>query len=211
MYCSSLLNAQDNRLSFRLRGGNTSPFGNFAAASADVDYTFTNGIAINGGVQYNSTGRTAAELRPACLFELENGILSAGALLHYSHQSSINNYAAGLGATCSYRWLWFTAGYYYRQYSCNGSSLTEPFNLFYECGFNCLPNRSEWDLSIYVTNCELFELERHYQPSFMVQGWWYPNDWLGVNIGLSYKPTGVYGIASDYYQLYGSTGLCYRW
>lgn len=211
MYCSSLLNAQDSGISFRLRAGDTTPFGGFAAVSADVNHSFENNFAVNGGVQYNTIGRTATEIRPAYIFDLENGSLSTKILLHFSHQSSIDNFAVGFGADYSYKWLFLTAGYYYRQYSSNGSSLTEPFNLFYECGFNCLPNRSEWDLNIYVTNCELFELERHYQPSLMVQGWWYPNDWLGVNLGVSYKHTGMFGIASDYYQLYGSTGICYRW
>lgn len=209
--CCTVMQAQDSRISFRLRGGNTAPFGGFAAASVDVDHCFENSFAISGGVQYNSIGRTAAEIRPAYLFELEYGSVSANALLHYSYQSSINNFAAGLGASYSCSWLFITVGYYFRQYGCNSSRMTEAFNLFYEGGFKCLPNMDEWDLNLYVTNCELFELERHFQPSLMLQGWWYPNEWLGVNMGVSYKPTGMFGIASDYYQLYGSTGLCYRW
>lgn len=209
--CCSFIQAQDSSISFRLRAGDTTPFGGFAAVSADVKHSFENNFAVNGGVQYNSTGRTATEIRPAYIFDLENGSLSTKILLHYSHQSSIDNFAVGFGADYSYKWLFLTAGYYYRIYGCNGSYMKEYFNLFYQGGLKCLPDVEEWDLNIYITNCELFELERHYQPSLMVQGWWYPNDWLGVNLGVSYKHTGMFGIASDYYQLYGSTGICYRW
>ena len=209
--CCSFILAQDSGISFRLRAGDTTPFGGFAAVSADVNHSFENNFAVSGGVQYNSIGRTATEIRPAYIFDLENGSLRTKVLLHYSHQSSIDNFAVGFGADYSYKWLFLTAGYYYRIYGCNGSYMKEYFNLFYQGGLKCLPKVDKWDLNIYVTNCELFELDRHYQPSLMVQGWWYPNEWLGVNLGVSYKHTGMFGIASDYYQLYGSTGICYRW
>ena len=134
VFFTSFMQAQDSRLSFRLRAGDTTPFGGFAAVSADVNHSFENNFAVNGGVQYNTIGRTATEIRPAYSFELENGIISVTALLHYSHQSSIDNFAVGFGADYSYKWLFLTAGYYYRIYGCNGSYMKEYFNLFYQGG-----------------------------------------------------------------------------
>ena len=209
--CCSFILAQDSGISFRLRAGDTTPFGGFAAVSADVNHSFENNFAVSGGVQYNSTGRTATEIRPAYIFDLENGNLSTKVLLHYSHQSSIDNFAVGFGADYSYKWLFLTAGYYYRIYGCNGSYMKEYFNLFYQGGLKCLPNVDEWDLNIYVTNCELFELERHFQPSFIAECFYYPTQKIGVSFGLGCKPAGMFNMSADYYQSYLKTGLCYRW
>jgi hypothetical protein len=54
-------------------------------------------------------------------------------------------------------------------------------------------------------------LERHYQPSFAVEVWWYPNEKWGVQLGANYKPAGMFNISSDYYQMYGNIGVCYKW
>ena len=69
----------------------------------------------------------------------------------------------------------------------------------------------KWDLDLTMSNCETFELERHYQPSFMIQGWYYPKDFLGIALGVNYTPSGMLHRSADYYKIYTTAGICYRW
>ena len=69
----------------------------------------------------------------------------------------------------------------------------------------------KWDLFLSITNNELFELERHFQPSFIAECFYYPTQKIGVPFGLGCKPAGMFNMSADYYQSYLKTGLCYRW
>jgi hypothetical protein len=170
-----------------------------------------NHFAISGGVQYSTIGRTALEARPSYFKSVKWGQISAEALLHYTYMYSLNNFAAGVGIKLETKWIDAKLGYYYRLYGSAGNIITEPFNLYYKGTIHCLPMFEKWDLDLTLTNCETFELERHYQPSFIVQGWYYPKKFLGITLGANYKPSGMFHLSSDYYQFYTKLGVCYRW
>ena len=69
------------------------------------------------------------------------------------------------------------------------SRIHEPFNIYYELCLNFLPMVRDWDLHFSITNSEIFELERHYQPSFIAECRHYPLPELGIIFGLGYKPS----------------------
>ena len=102
-------------------------------------------------------------------------------------------------------------GYYSRAMMQGGDTINEQFNIYYELGIRCLPKLEKGDLNVIFTNSRIFELERHYQPSFAVEGWWYPTDKWGLQVGVNYKPAGMFNISSDFYQVYGNVGVCYKW
>ena len=203
--------AQQTEIAFGLRGGNNALFGDFATLSFEADYSAKQLFAIRGGVQHNTFARSAAEVRPKLFCDLKFGKLAAELLLSYTYQSSINNYAVGGGVVLNNRHIWATLGYYYRIMTRATSTIHEPFNIYYELGIRCLPNRERWDMNIILSNSRLCELERHYQPSLTVEGWWFPLQCLGVQLGTTYKAAGAFNISSDYYQLYANLGVCYRW
>ena len=160
---------------------------------------------------YSSIGRTALDVRPVLFYDLNWGRIQAEAVLQYSRQASINNSAAGLGVGLDIRWVYAKAGYYYRSISSKSDIITEPLNYFYELGVRFLEKNDRWDLNFILTNCELFELERQYQMTALLDGCWHASDNLGVLFGAGYKPSGTFHMSSDYYQLFGTLGLCYRW
>ena len=203
--------AQDGEVWLGLRTGHNTVSGSFAAISIETDYRLEKHFSIEGGAQYNTIGKTSVEARPAYFQDMGWGVISAEALLHYTNMLSINNFCGGAGVDISARWVFGKLGYYYRIYGGDGGRIKEPFNIFYRFGINCLPDIKDWDLKLIATNCESFELERHYQPSFIVQGWYYPKDFLGITLGVNYKPAGTFHLSSDYYQLYAKAGICYRW
>lgn len=209
--CALNVNAQDDELMIRLRTGHNSTFGGFAALSLETLQTFDSNLQISGGVQYNSIGRTAIEARPAYYKDYDWGRISAQALLTYKNLQSVNSLAAGAGVETSGRWVAVRLGYYYHFYGQRGENIKEPFNIYYELRVNLLPMLESWDLQLAITNNERFELERHYQPSYLAQCSYYMNDYLGLTMGVGYKPAGVFNLTADYYQSFINLGICYRW
>ncbi len=206
-----VLQAQSGALTLGIKGGHNAVHGPFVATSIESRYKFEEYFAIEGGAQYNTIGRVAAALMPHYFHDFSFGRISGEVLLDYSYQGRMNSYAIGCGASLDIRSLWVKIGYYHRTITLATDRLCEPFNIYYELGVRCLPRLNQWDLNILLTNCRLFELERHYQPSLAVDAWWYPIEELGVRLGISYKPAGMFNISSDYYQFYANVGVCYRW
>ena len=205
------MQAQSGDVTIGAKGGNSALFGAFGAVSAEAKYAAKDYFAIRGGAQYNTYGRVATEVRPQYFHDLSFGRVSAEVLFNYTYQSSLNSYAIGCGASLDVRYIWVTLGYYYRTMTMGGDKLNEPFNIYYELGIRCLPKLEKGDLNVILTNSRVFELERHYQPSFAIEGWWYPTEKWGVQLGVNYKPAGMFNISSDFYQVYGNVGVCYKW
>lgn len=210
--CSAyILAAQDSALRLRLKAGDKASHGAFISSSIEGEHSLDELFAVRGGLMYSSIGRTALELRPELFHDLSWGRFKAEALFHYSRQGSINNTAAGLGLGLDIRWVYAKAGYYYRSISSKSDKITEPLNCFYELGVRFLEKNDRWDLDFIITNSEMFELERQYQMTALLDGCWHAGKNLGINFGVGYKPSGTFHMSSDYYQLFGTLGLCYRW
>lgn len=209
--CPTLLKAQENDIRVGLRAGHNAVFGGFAAASLETNQTFCKDFSISGGVQYNTIGKTALEARPGYIMNFDWGRLTAETLVFYSNLSNVDNFAAGAGARAEFGRTSMQLGYYYRVYGNEVNKLTEPFNLYYELRVGLLENTKDWDLDLILTNNEIFELERHYQPTYLAECFYYPTDNLGVTLGVGYKPSGTFHIAAGYYQTFIKTSLCYRW
>ena len=208
---SIALKAQNNELTLGVRLGHNASLGNFAAISLETDQLINEKFNISGGLQYNTTGRTALEARPAYVHNLDWGILSAEVLLSYTAMHSVNNFAAGAGVGLTGRWVGAKLGYYYRLFGGSGNMIHEPFNIYYELCVKLLAKIADWDLDLIITNNERFELERHFQPSFIAQCSYYPIQRIGVSLGLGCKPAGMFNMSADYYQTSLKLGLCYRW
>lgn len=208
---SSLLNAQNSSIEVGTRGGNNATFGNFGALSLVAQHNFADNFTLKGGILSTTYERFSAEVRPSYHHNLPFGTLHFEALLHYTDQSNMGNFALGGGVGIRTNRLWAKVGYYHRTLQSGGERLAEPFNLYYEFGVNLLPSRPDWDLMVVLSNSHFLDLERHYIPSLTVDGWWYPSQKWGIRLGAHYTPTGVFFISSDYYQLLANIGVCYRW
>ena len=209
--CAIGVKAQRSELALGVRAGHNATFGGFAAVSLETMQVINDSFEVSGGTQYNTIGKGAIEVRPSYLHGLPWGRLSVNMLLDYTRQSSINNFVAGAGVGLSSKWVDGKLGYYCRLYDGVGGRIVEPFNIYYELCANFLPMKELWDLQFIITNCEIFEIDRHYQPSFMVKGCYYPNDRLGVSLGVGCKPAGIFNISVGYYQSHVNLGVCYRW
>ena len=97
-FCSSVLSAQDDELKVGLRAGHNAAFDSFAALSLETVQTIGQNISISGGLQYNTIGKTALEVRPAYNMNFNWGKVSAEVLAAYTNLTSINSFATGAGA-----------------------------------------------------------------------------------------------------------------
>ena len=208
---SNSLSAQDNFLQLSLKAGNNAVLGNYSAVSLDVHSVPCKNFSLKGGLQYNFSSGLVAEARPAFHCDLPKMRLSVEAMLHYMPQYNMHNVAAGVGFGVRARYLWATLGYYHRSMVSHGSALYEPFNVYYEFSVNILPYVAICDLMFSISNSRIFDLERHYQPSFVLDCMLYPLDRWGIALGCCYKPAGMFNISSDYYQFYVNLGVCYKW
>ena len=206
-----ILNAQNDEVKVGLRAGHNAAFGGFAAVSIEAVQRFCENFSLGGGLQYNTIGRTTLETLPSYNIPFDWGRLSVESLITYTCLSSINNVTAGAGVAIASKDVSGRLGYYYRIYCGKGGKITEPFNIYYELRTHFLKRIENWILDIVITNCEAFELERHFQPSFIAEGCYSPTSKLGISIGLGCKPSGMFNMSADYYQSYLKTGVCYRW
>lgn len=210
-FCSYVLDAQNDELAARLQAGHNAAFGGYAAISIETVQNLCNNVSVNGGVQYNTIGKTAIEFRPAYHIFFDWGKLSPEALAIYTRLTSVNSFAVGAGARVDSRTISGRIGYYYHLFGGNGRTIIEPFNIYYELRVHFLKKFEMCNLDLVITNCEMFELERHFQPSFIAEACYYPKSNFGISFGLGCKPAGMFNMSADYYQSYLKTGVCYRW
>lgn len=209
--CCCVMKAQNDEVTVGVRIGHNTSLGNFAAFSLETQQSLYDNFNICGGVQYSTIGRTSLEVRPAYVHDLNWGKLSTEILLAYTKLQSVNSIAAGVGVGLSGKWVGMKLGYYYRLFGGSGSKVKEPFNIYYDLSLNLLPMIDDWKLNLIITNNEIFELERHYQPSFIARLSYFPLRYLGISLGLGCKPAGMFNMSADYYQTFIKSGICYRW
>ena len=206
-----ILGAQDREVSLKVSGGYNAPFGVFAATSLETHQPLCKNFHIDGGLRYSSIRTLAAEARPAFSKTYSWGKLTAEAILAYTNLSSVNNLSFGAGAGVFGKWIGFKLGYYYRLLGKAGNFINEPFNIYYELRANFLPMIEEWDLQFLITNSELCQLERHFQPTFIAQCSYYFPQHIGLTMGIGCKPAGMFNMSADFYESYLKLGVCYRW
>lgn len=197
--------------SLELEGGNSAVWGWYGAVGLGAEYSLPQYFAVRAGVQYNITNRLVAAARPAFIYHFPSGRLHVEALCHYTMQHSAQSLCLGAGVGYTSKYIWCNAGYYYRTLGVQSLALAEPFNIYYELGVNCLPDVECWDLMVAITNSNMYDLDRHYQPSLKVDACWYATSSLGVMWGARYKPAGMFNVSSDYYQFSINVGVVYKW
>ena len=194
-----------------LRAGHNAALGSFTAFALQTQQIFGDDSRLDTGVQYNTLGKIALEARQSYDIHFDWGELLPEAIVTYSNFSTVNSLAIGVGAKTYFGRLSAKLGYYYHRYGNQASMVTEPFNLYYEFCVDILHKMENWALDLILTNCEPFELERHYQPSYIAECHHDFGKNLSLSVGIGYKPAGTFNISPDYYQSFIKTGLCYRW
>lgn len=87
---------------------------------------------------------------------------------------------------------------------------SEPFNVMYRVEVFCRPQRSRWNVSACVANYDDFQMERVWQPLFMLGGRYDVTDNWRVQLAAECKLTGMFHLNAAYYGTNVRVGAEYR-
>lgn len=90
------------------------------------------------------------------------------------------------------------------------SIICEPFNLLYRVEAFVRPQTSIWNISICVANMDNYQVERVWQPLFMLGSWYDVTEHWRVRLSAECKPTGMFHLNAAYYGAEARVGAEYR-
>lgn len=87
---------------------------------------------------------------------------------------------------------------------------TEPFNLLYRLEVFARPQTNNWNLSLTVSNRDDWQMERMWQPLFMLNARYDINEHWRLHWEAETKITGMFHLNATFYAAYLRTGFSYR-
>ncbi len=85
----------------------------------------------------------------------------------------------------------------------------EPFNLLYRFEVFCRPQSCRWNLSACMSNIDDYQMERMWQPIFLLGGHYDVDSHWRVLLSGECKPTGMFHLNATFYSAYLRTGFTY--
>lgn len=86
----------------------------------------------------------------------------------------------------------------------------EPFIVSYKVEGFVRPQTSPWNITLCVSNMDDYQIERVWQPLFMLGGWYdVTNNWR-VRLATECKPTGMFHLNAAFYGIDVRAGVQYR-
>jgi hypothetical protein len=203
---------EENYTSAEIHGGYSSLWGGLYTIVFDVDYAFDRYFAIRFGEEFDFDDFSNTDIRPAFFHDFDFGRFTVEALAHLSVNRDVLGIGLGAGLGLDTKYAWANVGYFHRTfYYEDDTTIKDPFNIYYEVGVHCLPTIESWDLDFSVTNSRLCALDYHYQPTFILTGRCWLMDDLGIELGVEYKPAGIFKQSSNFYKVMGVVGISYKW
>lgn len=88
--------------------------------------------------------------------------------------------------------------------------LTEPIDFLYGLEVFVRPQSSNWNISFRISDFDDFQIERMWQPMFMLGGSYRPTDKLTILLQTQCKPTGMFHLNASFYGMYARVGISYK-
>ena len=170
-------------------------------------------------VQFASAGIYSAALQARTLFPVGKGCIYLKDRFLFRDIARSNMYDACLGASVGYYRPHLEAelgmfGRFMDALDRNWHSLDgimcEPFNCMYTLKGLLRPAGSGWNVSLALTNVDLFQMERMWQPIFILGGNWDCSERLEILADIVCKPTGMFHLNAETYSLTARAGITYR-
>lgn len=88
--------------------------------------------------------------------------------------------------------------------------VTEPFGFLYSIEVFVRRQSSNWNLSFRISDTDDFQIERMWQPLFMIGGRYSPTERLSVLMQAQCKPTGMFHLNASFYGAQLRAGISYK-
>ena len=157
------------------------------------------------------------QLRPK--FELPVGelFIETDVMLRTVARNRVNDLTAALGVGYRMDHVSVTLGLFARvldnwdrSVHNDETYMVEPFNFLYRVEAFCRPQDNPWNRSFMISNVDDYQMERMWQPLFMVGAWYdVTNNWR-LNFGVQCKPTGMFHLDATFYGATARAGFTYR-
>lgn len=169
-------------------------------------------------LQLTTAGVHTAAIQTRTLFPFEKSALYLKNRITFKDVARSSMYDACLGLSLGWtcRHLDVEAGMFGRVMDSFGrdihsldAALCEPFNLIYSIkGILCNPD-SRWNAWASVSNVDVFQMERMWQPIISAGGWYNLTDRLSLRMDVVCKPTGMFHLNAEFYSLSARAGVTF--
>lgn len=88
--------------------------------------------------------------------------------------------------------------------------VAEIANMLYVLSVSCRPQAECWNITATMSNMDMYNLERHWAPLFMLDGRYDVDDHWRVTLGAQLKPTGIFHQQASLYGAYVRAGFAYK-
>ncbi len=127
----------------------------------------------------------------------------------------------GLYATTSHKNFHFELGTHFRTYVYNkkareeyvilgNSRLTESWNLIYTIGYSLKPSEHPWNISLAVTNLDLFLIHQETNPMLQLSGKYNISSNISLYLDGFYQQAGLFNINIHYFGFYLRPGVIWQ-
>lgn len=89
--------------------------------------------------------------------------------------------------------------------------IIEPFNLLYSMEANLNKEKKDWEIYLRVSNHDQFQMERYQKLIFALKGRYSPKEKFYFWNEISFKPAGIFFLASNFYEFSTRLGITYLW
>lgn len=170
-------------------------------------------------VQASTANYYTAALQTKAKFNLPAGRLYLKNRLVFKDVARSNMYDFCMGLSAGYEWDYIDVEVgmfsrfmdsFGRDYHSLDATLCEPFNLIYSIKGLVRPGSSRWNLTLGMSNVDIFEMERGWQPIFSMGGKFAVNNRLLLNLDAFCKPAGMFHLNAEFYAAIVRFGVTYR-
>lgn len=170
-------------------------------------------------LQLTTAGIHTAAVQTRSLFPLDKGALYLKNRIAFKDVARSGMYDACLGLsmgwTCQH--LDVEAGMFGRvmdsfgrEYHSLDAAMCEPFNLIYSIKGILRKSDSRWNAWASVSNVDLFQLERMWQPIISAGAWYDLTDRLSLRLDAVCKPTGMFHLNAEFYSISARAGVTFK-
>ena len=170
-------------------------------------------------LQLTTAGVHTAAIQTRSLFPLGKSALYLKNRIAFKDVARSNMYDACLGLSLGWacQHLDVEAGMFGRVMDSFGrnihsldAALCEPFNLIY-CikGILCKAD-SPWNAWASVSNVDIYQMERMWQPIISAGGWYDLTGRLSLRLDVVCKPTGMFHLNAEFYSLCARAGVTFK-
>ena len=159
----------------------------------------------------------SVQLRPKFALPVGELFIETDVLCKLLARNRLSDLTAGLGIGYRMDYVSVTVGMYCRildnwdrQWHSDETYVVEPFNVMYRLEVFCRPQNNPWNISACVSNVDDYQMERVWQPLFMLGGYYDVNDHWRLNIGAQCKPTGMFHLDATFYGATARAGFTYK-